>query len=436
MEKFLWGAATAAYQVEGAANSYGRTPSIWDTFSHTKGKISNGDTGDVACDHYHKVEEDLNLMQWLGINSYRFSISWSRILPEGIGKFNQAGIDFYNQLIDGLLARNIRPLITIYHWDIPEILHNKGGWINRESVDWFSYFTSVVVEAFGDRVKDWVTINEPHCIAWFGYFRGWFPPGVKDLQSSINVAHHLLLAHGAAVKIIHEKISGAKVGISLGLTPVYPESKLPEDEAAAEFMDGYDIRWFLDPIYGRGYPQVVIDRFKLVPPIQDGDLDTIATKTDFLGVNYYLRQVVKCDEGSPFFGVSGVDTPGAETTDMGWEINPEALTELLLRITGDYKPNEIYITENGSAWDDQIIDGKIEDSNRIAYLNSHINAVLESKKFGAPISGYFAWSLLDNFEWTHGFSKRFGLIHVDFKTLKRTPKASAHWYKSLISNRK
>jgi beta-glucosidase len=431
---FLWGAATAAYQIEGAADSGGRTPSIWDTFAKTPGNIHNGDTGEVACDHYHRYEEDLDLMAELGLKAYRFSISWSRVLPTFDGPPNPEGIAFYSSLIDGLIARGITPFLTIYHWDLPQYLHDRGGWNNRESVEWFARYTHILVEAFGDRVKHWITINEPHCAAWFGHHRGWFAPGIADLQTALNVAHHILLAHGHATQAIHENIEGSKVGFAPGLTPVYPATQSPEDLAAAAFMDAYDIRWFMDPIYGKGYPVQALERFGLTPPIHDGDMEIIATPTDFLGVNFYLKQVVKAAPGSGFFDVDGVDTPGTPVTGMGWEINPEALTDLLLRINRDYPVKEIFITENGSAWPDEVIDGAVNDSLRIKYFSEHLEAVHSAIELGVPVHGYFAWSLLDNFEWTHGYSKRFGLIYIDYPTQRRIIKSSGRWYADYIAS--
>lgn len=428
MSDFLWGAATAAYQIEGAANQGGRTPSIWDTFAKTPGKIHNGETGDIACDHYHLLAEDLDLMANLGLKAYRFSISWSRILPTIDGEVNREGVDFYNRLIDGLIARGITPFLTIYHWDLPQYLDDRGGWNSRESVEWFSRYTQVLIDNFGDRVRHWITINEPHCVAWFGYFRGWFAPGISDLQVSLNVAHHLLLAHGSATRLIHDQIPGSKVGLAPGLTPVYPASDSEEDKAAAAFMDAYDIRWFLDPIYGKGYPIEALQRFGATTPVRDGDLEIISTPTDFLGVNFYLRQVVKDAPTSEFFGVDGVDTPGTPVTGMGWEINPEALTDLLLRLTRDYPVKEIFITENGSAWPDELLNDDVNDLNRIGYLEKHLEAINVAIRKGAPVHGYFAWSLFDNFEWTHGYNKRFGLVYIDYPTQRRIIKASGRWY--------
>lgn len=434
MGDFLWGAATAAYQIEGAAKLYGRTPSIWDTFAEEPGKIANGDTGEIACDHYHRLEGDLNLMSELELSAYRFSISWSRVLPNFRGEVNLEGIDFYNRLIDGLLARGITPFLTIYHWDLPQYLHEKGGWNSRESVEWFKNYTQVLIDAFGDRVKNWITINEPHCAAWFGYYRGWFAPGIQDLQTSLNVAHHLLLAHGHATKLIHEQIPNSHVGLAPGLTPVYPASQRPDDVAAAVFMDAYDIRWFLDPIYGRGYPQEALDRFQLTPPIHAGDMEIIATPTDFLGVNFYLKQVVKAAPGSGFFDIDGVETPGTPVTDMGWEINPEALTDLLLRLTKDYQIKELFITENGSAWPDELVNNEVDDVDRINYLQSHLRAIDDAISQGAPVHGYFAWSLFDNFEWTHGYNKRFGIIYINYATQERFIKSSGRWYSQHIAS--
>lgn len=435
MSDFLWGAATAAYQIEGAAKSHGRSPSIWDVFAETPGNTHNGDTGLIACDHYNRVEEDLDLLVELGLSAYRFSVSWSRIIPTANGVINQEGIDFYNRLIDGLIQRGITPFLTIYHWDLPQYLHEQGGWNSRESVEWFALYTQVLIENFGDRVQHWITINEPHCVAWFGYFRGWFAPGIQNLQTSINVAHHLLLAHGTATRLIRQQIPNSKVGIAPGLTPVYPASDSPEDLAAAAFMDAYDIRWFLDPIYGRGYPREALERLGVTPPIHQGDMEIISTSTDFLGVNFYLRQVVKSAPDSDFFGVDGVDTPGTPTTDMGWEINPEALTNLLKRLHRDYPINEIFITENGSAWPDQLEAGSVHDLKRIEYLKAHLTAINASIDEGVPVHGYFAWSLLDNFEWTHGYNKRFGIVFVDYQTQKRTIKDSGRWYSNYIKSK-
>ena len=431
--EFKWGAATAAFQIEGAASRDGRGPSIWDTFCAEPGRVLNGDTGEVACGHYDRLEEDLDLLQWLGVDAYRFSVSWSRVLPEGTGAVNETGLAFYERLVDGLLARGIEPWLTVYHWDLPQALQDRGGWLNRDSADWFAQYAGLLAERLGDRVKRWITVNEPHCVVWFGHHRGWFAPGIADLQSALDAGHHLLLGHGLAARAIRARVPDALVGFAPGLTPVDAASDSEADVAAARFMDGYDIRWFLDPVYGRGYPEDVIERFGMRPPVQEGDLDIIATPTDFLGVNFYLRQIVAADPSGEF-GVTGVDPVGTEVTAMGWEIHPESLTRLLLRLQRDYQPRELFITENGSAWDDVVTaEGGIDDAARVDYLERHLAAVESAHEQGVLVNGYFAWSLMDNFEWTQGYSKRFGLVYVDYSTLRRTPKASAHRYRQLIA---
>lgn len=433
MSDFKWGVATAAFQIEGASAEGGRTKSIWDVFCEIPGKIQNGDDGTVACDHYHRYEEDLEIMKWMGVNSYRFSVSWNRILPNGVGEVNHAGIDFYNRLIDSMISKGIEPLLTIYHWDLPQALHEKGGWLNRESADWFETYTKVLVEHFGDRVKNWITINEPHCVVWFGYLRGWFAPGIADRQSALTAGHHVLLAHGKAVRAIKAVYPNSNVGMAPGLTPCVPASDSPEDIAAAKLQDDFEIAWWLDPIYGKGYPTNIIEKFGLTPPVVEGDMEIISTPTDFLGVNFYLRSIIAADPTDEFLGVKGVDLPDAKYTAMGWEICAPAFKDLLVRVTQTYAPKEIFITENGSAWDDVVEeDGSINDVDRIEYLEQHLEAMNDAKLAGAPINGYFAWSFMDNFEWGHGYSKRFGLVRVDYDTLKRTPKASAYKYREIV----
>lgn len=433
MSDFKWGVATAAYQIEGAANEGGRTPSIWDKFCEEPGRINNGDSGLVACDHYHRYQEDVGIMKWMGVDSYRFSISWSRVLPNGIGEVNPEGIKFYSDLLDELLANGIEPFVTIYHWDLPQVLHEQGGWLNREVADWFEDYTKVLVENFGSRVKHWITINEPHCVCWFGYLKGWFAPGITDLNSAITAVHHVLLAHGKAVRVIKATYPDSKVGIAPGLTPCVPASDSPEDVAAASRQDGYDIRWFLDPVYGKGYPKDIIGIFGIQPPIGTGDMEIISTPTDFLGVNFYLRSVIANDPDGGMLRIKGLDPVDSKYTGMGWEICAPALRDLLVRVKNDYAPKEIFITENGSAWDDEVLaDGSINDVNRVEYLEQHLEQVELAIKDGVPVKGYFAWSFMDNFEWTFGYSKRFGLVHVDYETQKRTPKASALRYREII----
>ncbi|MEY2672185.1 MAG: hypothetical protein RLZZ508_62 [Actinomycetota bacterium] len=433
MSDFKWGVATAAFQIEGAANEDGRAPSIWDKFCEVPGNIRNGDNGLVACDHYHRYKEDVEIMDWIGVNAYRFSVSWSRVLPNGIGEVNPAGIAFYSNLVDELLAKGIEPFLTIYHWDLPQALQEKGGWLNREAADWFAYYTEVLVANLGDRVKNWITINEPHCICWFGFLKGWFAPGVQDLNSAVTAAHHVLLAHGRAVRVINKLLPEAKVGIAPGLTPCVPATQSPEDIAAAARQDGYDIRWFMDPVYGKGYPKDIVEIFGITPPILDDDMEVISTPTDFLGVNFYLRSVIADDPDGEFLKIKGIDPADSKYTGMGWEICAPAFKDLLVRIKNDYSPKEIFITENGSAWDDVVqADGSINDVDRIEYLELHLEQMRKAISEGVPVKGYFAWSFMDNFEWTFGYEKRFGLVHVDYDTLKRTPKASAHRYREII----
>ena len=428
---FTWGVATSAYQIEGAAFEDGRAPSIWDTFTRVPGAIINGDNGDIACDHYHRYEEDLDLMNWLGVNAYRFSISWPRVIPNGVGPQNQKGIDFYDRLIDGALERGIEPWPTLYHWDLPQALQNRGGWMVRESADWFAEYAHAMAERFSDRVKNWMTINEPFCSAWLGHLSGVMAPGIKNLEKAVAASHHLLLGHGKAVLAIKEVKESTKVGVVLNFTPAIPASDSNEDKFAAQLADGFDNRWFADPIFKASYPKDIIEAFGVDVPIIGNDLSVISTPTDFLGMNFYFRQTVAFDEKSTPLKYRQV-TPSVERTFMGWEIHAPTLTELLMRFSSEYKPNEIFITENGSAWDDQLIDGKVEDKNRVSYLERHLEALFAAKAKGAPVNGYFAWSLLDNFEWAYGYGKRFGLVYVDYPTQKRIPKSSAHYYRERI----
>ncbi|MEY4323598.1 MAG: hypothetical protein RL410_1379 [Actinomycetota bacterium] len=428
----MWGAATAAYQIEGAANIDGRGPSIWDVFSHTPGKTFNGDTGDVACDHYHRWQEDLDLMSWMNLDAYRFSISWSRVFPEGVGRINNKGLDFYNKLVDGMLERGIDPWVTLFHWDSPYALESRGGLAHRDWAKWFAEYTHVITEVLGDRVKNWMTLNEPLCSAWFGYYKGFFAPGVQNLQTALNVSHHLLLGHGMATQVIRETVKDARIGTAMSLTPVEAASQSDDDVIAARLSDAWNIRWFVDPIYGKGYPQDLIEKLGMRPDVRDGELEIIATPTDFLGVNYYFREVIASDPTDTLLGARGVAQPQSPVTAMDWEIHAESLYKLLHRLQRDYAPKQLFITENGSAWNDQVVRGEVHDKSRVRYFEEHIDAVMRARNEGVPVDGYFAWSLLDNFEWGFGYSKRFGLVHVDYDSLKRTPKLSAHWYRDFI----
>lgn len=429
---FTWGVATSSYQIEGAADEGGRGPSIWDTFSRIPGAIDNADNGDIACDHYHRYNEDLDLIQWLGVNAYRFSIAWPRVIPSGVGTPNQVGIDFYDRLIDGALERGITPWPTLYHWDLPQALQDKGGWNNRDCAYWFADYAHLMAERFSDRIKNWTTLNEPFCSAWLGHLYGVMAPGIKDLQTAINASHHLLLGHGLAARAIRESAADAKVGIVLNFTPAVPLRDTADDKVAASLADGFDNRWFADPVFKGIYPSDVIAGLNKEVPILAGDMEAISTPLDFLGINYYTRQTVTSDPTNHPLPYKQINVEGKERTAMGWEVHAPSLKDLILRITKDYNPSEIYITENGSAWDDKFENGKIVDTNRVNYLERHLDAVLEAKAAGAPVNGYFAWSLMDNFEWAFGYSKRFGIIHVDYTTQKRTPKASAYYYRDRI----
>ena len=431
---FTWGVSTSSYQIEGAANEDGRGQSIWDTFCKVPGKVVNFDNGDMACDHYHRYKEDLDLMKWMGVKAYRFSVAWPRVIPDGVGRVNEMGLDFYDRLIDSLLEREIAPWLTMYHWDLPEALQLRGGWNNREIVEWFGEYSEVLTSRFGDRVKNWMTLNEPLCSAWLGHLYGDMAPGIKDLQTALNVSHNLLMSHGLACQVIRSNVSEANVGIVINVTPAVPATESQEDSNAAQLVDGFDNRWFLDPVFGRSYPADVIDALGASPEIHSGDMKLIAQDLDFLGVNFYSRQTVAADQNSKPLPIRSVNRENVKRTAMNWEVHPQAFEEILLRISKEYSPKAIYITENGSAWNDEVINGEIIDDERIDYLVRHLDAMRSARDRGAPILGYFAWSFLDNFEWAYGYEKRFGLIYVDYKTQKRTPKKSAFFYRQLLLN--
>ena len=431
---FTWGVSTSSYQIEGAANEDGRGQSIWDTFCKVPGKVVNFDNGDMACDHYHRYKEDLDLMKWMGVKAYRFSVALPRVIPDGVGRVNEMGLDFYDRLIDSLLEREIAPWLTMYHWDLPEALQLRGGWNNREIVEWFGEYSEVLTSRFGDRVKNWMTLNEPLCSAWLGHLYGDMAPGIKDLQTALNVSHNLLMSHGLACQVIRSNVSEANVGIVINVTPAVPATDSQEDGNAAQLADGFDNRWFLDPVFGRSYPADLIDALGASPEIHSGDMKLIAQDLDFLGVNFYSRQTVAADQNSKPLPIRSVNRENVKRTAMNWEVHPQAFEEILLRISKEYSPKAIYITENGSAWNDEVINGEIIDDERIDYLVRHLDAMRSARDRGAPILGYFAWSFLDNFEWAYGYEKRFGLIYVDYKTQKRTPKKSAFFYRQLLLN--
>lgn len=430
---FVWGAATSAYQIEGAWNEDGRSESIWDSFSHTPGKIANGDSGDVACDHYHRWQEDIRLMQEIGLQAYRFSISWPRVLKDGLGPLNPAGMDFYDRLVDGLLAAGIQPWATLYHWDLPQRLEEAGGWPTRPLVDAFCAYADAVSRRLGDRVSHWITFNEPYVSAFIGYEEGRHAPGRRDRRAALAAAHHMLLAHGRSLAVIRANSPGSQAGITLNLTWMEPASPGPADRQEARRMDGWVNRWFLDPLVGRGYPADILASLQSGAEwIQPGDLEQIAAPVDFLGVNYYFRHVIRADVPEEQNQPRTV-FPSGEQTEMGWEVCPEGLFNLLARLRFEYDFPAIYITENGAAYEDQIgADGQVDDPQRISYLRRHLQQVRRAIDCGAPVRGYFVWSLLDNLEWAYGYAKRFGLIYVDYTTQRRIPKASARWYSQVI----
>ncbi|MDH4136680.1 MAG: GH1 family beta-glucosidase [Anaerolineae bacterium] len=432
---FIWGVATAAYQIEGAWDEDGKGESIWDRFSHTPGKIANGDTGDIACDHYHRWREDMALMKELGLQAYRFSISWPRLLPEGRVRVNAAGLDFYSRLVDALLEAAIEPSITLYHWDLPQALQDQGGWPARATAEAFVEYANVASRRLGDRVKHWITLNEPFVSAMVGYLEGRHAPGHSDLDEALAAAHHLLLAHGWAVPVIRRNSPGAQVGITLNLSGQTPASPSAADRAAAWQQDGIKNRWFLDPLSARGYPEEIVRHYgRPMDFVQENDLEAIAVPLDFLGVNYYARGVVRSNVVAEAENVPRTVFPNPERTEMGWEVYPEGLYEILGRVHFDYRFPALYITENGAAYPDQIgPDGQADDPLRVAFLKEHLAAAVRAIGAGVPLRGYFAWSLMDNFEWAHGYSKRFGLIYVDYQTQQRVLKTSAHWYRRVIA---
>ncbi|WP_165984342.1 GH1 family beta-glucosidase [Streptomyces sp. YIM 98790] len=449
---FRWGVATSAYQIEGAARADGRTPSIWDTFCRVPGAVAGGENGDTACDHYHRMPEDVAMIADLGVDTYRFSLAWPRIQPHGSGPANARGLAFYDRLVDTLLERGITPWVTLYHWDLPQELEDAGGWPHRDTAHRFADYAGLAHAALGDRVRHWTTLNEPWCSAWLGYFTGEHAPGRRDFGAAMHAVHHLLLGHGLAARRLREMAGtpgapgtasapGLELGITLNLGHGVPHTDSPADVAAARRADGMGTRLYLDPLVHGRYPEDVVadlaDRGVRLP-VRDGDLAAISAPLDVLGVNYYSSH-----------RFSGTDEHGAETdadgrpvvrdvphglprTAMGWEIVPEGLTALLLRLHRDYGLPTV-ITENGAAFDDRpAADGSVPDADRIAYLDQHIRAVAAARQAGADVRGYFAWSLMDNFEWAYGYAKRFGIVRVDYDTQRRTVKDSGHWYRDTI----
>ncbi len=431
---FLLGTSSAAYQIEGAVTEDGKGPSIWDTYSHTPGKIEDGTNGDKACDHYHQWEEDIELMKELGVNAYRFSISWPRILPKGRGKINNKGLQFYSDLVDALLDAGITPLATLYHFDLPQALQDDGGgWLRRGIADDFEEFTDVVSVELGDRVKHWATINEPWELAWQGYVTGEDAPGLRlGNKEALKASHNVLLAHGAAVRTLRDNSPGAQVGIVLHLNMVEPASTRPEDVAAAHRWELHQNRWYMDAIYREGYPAELVKLFgKDAPDVIPGDMELIQEQTDYLGVNNYRRSVVAAGTDLPPVNMKRINPPG-EYTEMGWEVYPEGLYKVLKWVHTNYPVAKIIVTENGASFTDTVSpDGRIHDDRRINYINEHMKQAHRAMREGVPLKGFFVWSTLDNFEWAYGYSRRFGVIHVDYETQRRTIKDSGRFLKQV-----
>ncbi|WP_306317445.1 MULTISPECIES: GH1 family beta-glucosidase [unclassified Streptomyces] len=430
---FTWGTATSAYQIEGAATEDGRAPSIWDTFSHTPGKVDGGDHGDVACDHYHRWPEDIGWMKRLGTDAYRMSVAWPRVLPGGDGPVNAAGLDFYDRLVDALLDVGITPNITLYHWDLPQALQDRGGWTVRDTAEHLADYASVVAARLGDRVTRWATLNEPLCSGWIGHLEGRMAPGLTDLTAAVRASYHLLLAHGLTTHAVRAAVPGAQVGLVTNHSTIEAASTRPEDIAAATRMDGHTNRWWLDPVYGRGFPADMRELYGVELPERPGDLETIAAPLDWHGLNYYFPATVTDDPRGPVPYAREVRLPDVPRTGMDWQIDAGGLEALLLRLTDDYGARELYVTENGSAFPDTVTpDGAVHDPDRARYLEEHVSACARAIRKGAPLAGYYAWSLLDNFEWAYGYDKRFGLVHVDYATQTRTLKSSGRRYADII----
>lgn len=432
---FFWGTATSAYQIEGAWNEDGKGPSIWDTFSHTPGKIIDGSTGDTACDHYHRYREDIELMVRLRLNAYRFSISWPRVLPTGRGAVNVAGLDFYDRLVDTLCEHRIEPFVTLYHWDLPQSLQDVGGWETRDTASAFADYVSIVAQRLGDRVRHWITLNEPLAVVVAGYVLGIHPPGKQDPRAAAQVSHHLNVAHSLAVQTLRASCPVAKVGITHVALPVYPASSSPEDRAAAQRWDCLVNRWFWEPSLVGRYPTEGLELLaELAPQFAPGDEDLLCEPVDFFGHNSYTRAVVRSEPQVPLVGAVQVPQPGRPHTSMGWEVYPDHLYDSLLRIARDYSPKAIVITENGAAYPDELRDGRVADLERIQYLRDHLVRAARAIAAGVPLQGYFCWSLLDNFEWTYGYTQRFGIVYVDFGTQQRIIKDSGYFYSRVAAH--
>jgi beta-glucosidase len=434
-EGFLWGAATAAHQIEGSPMADGAGPSIWTRFAHTPGMTHNGDTGDVACDHYNRWRDDVGLMRELGLQAYRFSVSWSRILPEGTGRVNQAGLDFYSRLVDALLENGIEPLLTLYHWDLPAALDDRGGWLNRDSADWFAEYAGTMYRALDGRVKKWVTLNEPWVVTDGGYLHGALAPGHRSRYEAPIASHNLMRAHGAAVKAYRE-LGRHQIGLVVNIEPKYPASDSAEDAAAVRRAHAYMNEQYLHPALLGRYPAELKEIFgDAWPEWPADDYALIRQPLDFVGINYYTRSVTRATPSYPL-DAAAVRQPQGTYTETGWEVFPQGLTDLLLWFKDTYGELPVYITENGAAFFDPPVaeGGRVRDPLRIDYIRKHLGAIHDAIEAGVDVRGYMAWSLLDNLEWSLGYSKRFGLVHVDYGTQQRTPKDSARWYSGIIAS--
>ena len=431
--EFIWGAATSAYQIEGSVDADGRGESIWDRFCTVPGAIKDGTSGSVACDFYNRHGEDVALMRSLGLDAFRFSVSWPRVLPAGRGPVNVRGLDFYDRLVDELLEAGIEPYVNLFHWDLPQALEDAGGWPTRPTAEAFAEYAAVVGARLGDRVTRWITHNEPACASWLGYGLGIHAPGHRSATEALAAAHHVLLSHGFAVGELRRSSPHAEVGIVVDSWPVYPWSESPGDVAAARVADGTMNRWFFDALFRGAYPVDMLEHFAAaLPTMEAGDLALIATPLDFVGANNYSRRFVRANPD----GDAPVDvrSPAGELTAMGWEVYPAGIREVLTRLHREYGVTSLFVAENGAAFDDvRMHDGAIHDVERIAYLDAYLAEVAQAMSDGVPVRGYFVWSLLDNFEWAEGYSKRFGLVFVDYPTLERIPKDSFYWYRDLIA---
>ena len=428
---FLWGASTAAYQIEGAVREDGRGPSIWDTFCHLPGKIAGGDTGDIACDHYHRWPADLALMRELGLGAYRLSTSWPRILPDGRGAANAKGLEFYDRLVDGVLQAGIEPWICLYHWDLPQALEYHGGWQNRDTAHWFADYAHLTVRRLGDRVKHWATFNEPNAACVLGYGEGVHAPGIRGRMTALSAMHVMNLAHGLGIEAMRADRADLLLGDIYNFHPYEPANDREEDEIAAQMLDALWNRSFPDPQMLGHYPEPLAAEME--PLLQPGDFDIIRQKLDYFAFNHYTRNRAKRDPDHPFLAATLPPPAGTKVTDMGWEIAPDALRQVLIDVRARYSGDlPVYILENGAAFPDRIdAEGRVRDADRIAYLRGYLGAVQDAIAAGVPVRGYFVWSLLDNFEWALGYSKRFGLVHVDYETQERRPKDSFDFYAEL-----